>query len=97
MAGKDLIAIGTSQVANGARKVLEEKGRYKYKYLEVPDDIGANCLYLNNTLVHASKEAFPRSCPVYDKLETSNKKIALSASEMNKVDGCFSCCSVLIK
>lgn len=97
MAGKDLIAIGTSTAANEARKVMEERGHFKYRFLEVPDDIGANCLYFNNTLVHVSREAYPKSCAVFEKLETEATKIALSATEMNIVDGCFTCCSVLIK
>ena len=97
MAGKDLIAIGNTTAASDVRMVIEETGHFKYDYLEVPDNTGANCLYLNDTLVHASREAYPDSCAVFEKLETNAKKIALSATEMNKVDGCFTCCSVLIK
>lgn len=97
MAGPDLIAIGTSSSSWAARKVIEEKGNFKYRFYEFPDDTGANCLYLNNTLIHVSEECFPLSWKRFGQLDTPAKKIALSSSELNKVDGCFTCSSVLIK
>ena len=97
MAGPDLIAIGMSTSARDARKVIEDKGHFKYKFFEVPDNTGANCLYLNNTLIHASKDCFPDSWARFEQLDTPAKKVALASSELNKVDGCFTCCSVLIQ
>ena len=76
---------------------MQEKGHFKYDFYEIPDDPGANCLYLNNTIVHASKDWFPESYERFVQLETPAKKVVLSGSELNKVDGCFSCSSVLIK
>ena len=96
MAGPDCVAIGVSTAAKDARKIIETEGKFKYQFLEVPDDIGANCLYVNGTLIHVTKEDYPRSYEVFEKFPAP-KKIALSASELNKVDGCFTCCSVLIK
>ena len=96
MAGPDCIAIGMSVAAKNARKILEMEGKFKYQYLEVPDDVGANCLYVNGTLIHVTKEDYPRSYEVFEKFP-ARKKIALSNFELNKVDGCFTCCSVLIK
>ena len=95
MAAQDCIAIGVSSAAVDARKILETEGKFSYKYLEVPDDVGANCLLVNGTLIHVAKEDYPRSFEVFEKF-SAEKKIALSASELNKVDGCFTCCSVLI-
>ena len=98
MATPEHIAIGSSPAAQEARKLIESMGKFKYGFLQVPDDTGANCLYINGTIVHASKEVFPGSCEVFEKFESPSVsgKVALSASEMNKVDGCFTCCSVLI-
>lgn len=96
MAGPDLITIGSSPAAKEARNIIEEKGHFKYKFFEVPDNIGANCLYLNKHLIHCSQQAYPRTAAKLEELETDAKKIALSATEVNKVDGCFTCCSVLI-
>jgi len=95
MAGPNLIAIGISAAAKDARKLIETAGKFKYSFLEVPNDTAANCLYINGTLIHSSKEAFPNSFEVFEKLPAT-RKIALSASELNKVNGCLTCCSVLI-
>lgn len=97
MAGQDLITYGGSWGGREARRVIEQDGNFKYKFLEVPDDFAANCLYLNDTIVHASRDSFPKSCEVFEDMETDAKKIALSISELHKVDGCFSCCSVLLE
>ena len=98
MAGPSLIAISTlSPVAQAARKVVEEKGSTRYQFFEVPDNTGANCIYLNNTIIHVAKEALPLSWEKYEKLNTSAKKVSLDMSELNKVDGCLTCSSVLIK
>ena len=97
MAGPDLIAITTSHDGRVAKEIIQSKGRFKYRFYDIPDDPGANCLYLNNTIVHASSDWLPESCAHFEALETSARKIVLSNSELNKVDGCFSCNSVLIK
>ena len=97
MAGPDCIAVSTSSAAKDARKVLETQGKFKYQFVEVPDNTGANCLYVNGTLIHIAKEDYPRSFEVFEKFSAHHQKISLSASQLNKVDGCFTCCSVLIK
>ncbi len=94
MAGPDLIAIGMSDAARAAKQAIETTGKHTYSFLSCPDDTAANCLYVNGTLVHASPEAFPKSASVFERLP--GNKVSLSASELNKVDGCFTCCSVLI-
>ncbi len=95
MAGPDLVAVGVSEAAQAAKQAMEAQGKHKYNFLSCADDIAANCLYINGTLIHASEDAFPKSFPTFKPLP--GKKIALNASEVNKVDGCFTCCSVLIK
>ena len=97
MGGPDLISITTSHDGQVAKKVIQEKGHFKYRFYDIPDDPGANCLYFNNTLVHASKEWLPNTYTQFQRLDTPAKKLVLNGSELNKVDGCFSCSSVLIK
>lgn len=98
MTGPSCVAIGRSAAAKEARKIIESSGKFKYTFFELPDDIGANCLYLNGTIIHVSGNDYPASYKLFKENDTlTDKKIALSASEMNKVDGCFTCCSVLIK
>lgn len=97
MAGPGLVAVGTSSSADKAKKLVKERGHFEYKYFELPDDTGANCLYLNGTLVHTSQDWFPESCQRFEQLDTPARKVALTMSELNKVDGCFTCSCVLIK
>ena len=97
MAGPDVIAIGSSSHAKNSRKLIEEKARFSYRFYEIPDDTGANCLYLNNSLIHVSKKQSPASCEKFEQLVISGKKIALDGSELKKVDGCLTCSCVLIR
>ena len=97
MAGPNLIAVGMSKHAMTTIKLIKSKAKFKYNFLELPDDIAANCLYANGHLVHVSEEHFPQSAGIFARLKVEGKKIALDASELNKVDGCLTCCSVLVK
>ena len=97
MSGPDLITISAEEEGKATQKAMEEKGHFKYQFYEIPDGPGANSLYVNNTIVHASRDWLPKSCERYEELATQARKITLSGSELNKVDGCFSCSSVLIK
>lgn len=98
MAATDYIAIGSSPAVMEAKALIESSAKFKYNFLQVPDNTGANCLFVNGAIVHVSTEAFPKSCEVFEKFSCPEvkKKIPLSVSELNKVDGCFTCCSVLI-
>ena len=91
MAGNDIIAIGKSKAAKEALETMKRVGRFEYQFLLVDDDKAANCVFANNVLIHVSNE---HSLSHYDQLNCI--KIPLSMSELNKVDGCFTCCSVLI-
>ncbi len=97
MAGPNLIVISTTPNATRVREYIEKQAKFKYSFFEVPDDTGANCLYLNKTLVHVSKEQCPNSFERYEQLDFGGKKVPLNASELNKVDGCLTCSSVLIQ
>ena len=94
MAGDDLIAIGKSHVAKNAMQQMQTKAARNYSFLELPDDnISANCLFINGTLIHRPAEEFPDSAKIYGTLKCP--KIELPASEIRKVDGAFTCCSLL--
>ncbi len=94
----DYISIGTSQAAAVAKEIMERDGHFKYNFLPVPDDFGANCLFVNGTVVYVSKDAYPKSYEVLEKLSLPgfSEKIVVNISELHKVDGCLTCCSVLI-
>jgi len=63
--------------------------------LVVPEDRAANCLYLNDTLVHLKERDIPKSYKVFHEL--SGNKMELGNSELCKVDGCLTCSSLLLQ
>ncbi|XP_011932375.1 PREDICTED: N(G),N(G)-dimethylarginine dimethylaminohydrolase 1 isoform X1 [Cercocebus atys] len=100
MAGPNLIAIGSSESAQKALKIMQQMSDHRYDKLTVPDDIAANCVYLNipnkgHVLLHRTPEEYPESAKVYEKLK-DHMLIPVSMSELEKVDGLLTCCSVLI-
>ncbi len=98
MVAPDNIAIGTSPAAVDAKEAIKRDGHFKYSFLSVPDNFGANCLFVNGIIIHVSKDAYPKSCEVFDKFSCPgvSEKIAVNMSELNKVDGCLTCSCVLI-
>ncbi|XP_072552352.1 N(G),N(G)-dimethylarginine dimethylaminohydrolase 1 [Salminus brasiliensis] len=100
MAGPGLIAIGSSDAAQKALKTMQQMSDHKYDKLTVPDDIAANCIYMNlpgkgHVLLHCTPEEYPESAKVFEKLK-DHMLIPVSNAEKMKVDGALTCCSVLI-
>ncbi|XP_029111015.1 N(G),N(G)-dimethylarginine dimethylaminohydrolase 1-like [Scleropages formosus] len=100
MAGPDLIAIGSSEPAQKAFKVMQQMSDHRYDKLTVSDDIAANCVYMNlpdkgHVLLYCTSEEYPESAKVFEKLKDYTL-IPVSNSEKVKVDGALTCCSVFI-
>ena len=94
MAGPEMIVISQSQAGEDTWKAIEQNGKFKYTKLSVPEDKGANVLYINGTIVHQAASLIPGSVKVYNSLNC--RKIEEDMSEFAKADGCLSCCSLLI-
>lgn len=94
MAGVDLIAISETKSGKYAWKEIEEKAVYKYKKLGFPDDNGANCLFVNGTILHPSEKEYPESFKVWEMLGCP--KVDLPNSELAKTDGSLTCNSIRI-
>ncbi|XP_032923049.1 N(G),N(G)-dimethylarginine dimethylaminohydrolase 1 isoform X2 [Catharus ustulatus] len=100
MAGPNLIAIGSSEAAQKALKTMQQMSDHRYDKLTVPDDAAANCVYLNipskgHVLLHRAPEEYPESAKVFEKLK-DHMLIPIANTELEKVDGSLTCCSVLI-
>ncbi|XP_056388481.1 N(G),N(G)-dimethylarginine dimethylaminohydrolase 1 isoform X1 [Hyla sarda] len=100
MAGPNLIVIGSSEAAQKALKTMQQMSDHRYDKLTVPDDAAANCVYLSipgkgHVLLHRAPEEFPESGKVFEKLK-DHMLIPVANSELSKVDGCLTCCSLLI-
>lgn len=99
MGGPGLILIGSSEHAQKAIKIMLQMSDHRYDKLTLPDDLAANCVYMNlpgkgHVLLHSPKEMYPQSVEMIEKL-TDYTFFPLSNSEKMKVDGALTCCSVL--
>ncbi|XP_073679130.1 N(G),N(G)-dimethylarginine dimethylaminohydrolase 1 [Garra rufa] len=100
MAAPGLIAIGSSEAAQKALKIMQQMSDHKYDKLTLPDDFAANCIYMNlpgkgDVLLHCTPEEFPESAKVFEKLK-DHMLIPVTNQEKAKVDGGLTCLSVLI-
>ncbi|CAH2314337.1 dimethylarginine dimethylaminohydrolase 2 L homeolog isoform X6 [Pelobates cultripes] len=100
MGGPDTLVIGSSDTAKKALKVMEQLTDHHYETLTVPDDPAANCIYARvgtktNVLIHRSADEYPNSVQVFQKL-TDYTLVPASCSEVSKIGGCLTACSILI-
>ncbi|CAN0350470.1 unnamed protein product [Lampetra planeri] len=100
MGGPDLLVIGSSENAQRALRTMQQLTDHHYDKLTVPDDGAANCVYARlgnkgHALLHASGEDYPESAKAFEKLK-DYALIPVSNSELAKVNGALTCCSVLI-
>lgn len=100
MGGPGLIVIGSSEHAQKALKIMQQMSNHRYDKLTVPDDLAANCIYMNlpgkgKVLLHHPAEMFPQSIKLFEKL-TDYTLIPVPNMEKMKVDGALTCCSILI-
>lgn len=100
MGGPGLIVIGSSEPAQKALKIMQQMSDHRYDKLTVPDDLAANCIYMNlpdkgQVLLHCTPEQYPESAKVFEKLKDYTL-IPVCNQEKVKVDGALTCCSVLI-
>ncbi|CAG11564.1 unnamed protein product, partial [Tetraodon nigroviridis] len=80
--------------------IMQQMSDHRYDKLTVPDDLAANCIYMNlpskgPVLLHSTAQEFPESAKVFEKLK-DYMLIPVSNKEKRKVDGALTCCSVLI-
>nr|CAD7424605.1 unnamed protein product [Timema monikensis] len=71
---------------------IKREATFSYQTLTVPEDIAANVLYVNGTLIHRSPEEIPESCKVFAERIDFPKR-TLNMSELAKAgSGLTSCC-----
>ncbi|KAK7814367.1 hypothetical protein U0070_027025 [Myodes glareolus] len=94
-------AVSAMKVKNEeSEMIMQQMSDHRYDKLTVPDDMAANCIYLNipnkgHVLLHPTPEEYPESAKVYEKLK-DHLLIPVSNSEMEKVDGLLTCSSIFI-
>ena len=94
VAGEDLIAISNTNAGRKAWSEIESNGHHKYRKLLFPDNNGANCLFVNGSVLHPAKEDYPESFKVWETLTCP--RVAVQNSEFAKSDGSLTCNSIRI-
>ena len=94
MAAPDTILVGGSDSAEAAWNEVQKNAKFQYEKLMVLEDKAANCVFVNDALLHLSATEIPGSYDTFKQLP--GEKIELENSELHKVDGSLSCLSILI-
>ena len=94
MIGENTIAFGKSRASQLVKQQLLSKAYEKYEILDIPESYAANAIYANGVLIHFSADEFPESVKLFNRLRVKNL-ISLNCSEIMKVDGALTCCSIL--
>ncbi|XP_051788737.1 N(G),N(G)-dimethylarginine dimethylaminohydrolase 1 isoform X3 [Erpetoichthys calabaricus] len=89
-----------AEILADAFKVIQQMSDHRYDKLTIPDDAAANCIYLNipnkgHVLLHSTPEEYPESSKVFERLK-DHMLIPVPLTQMAKVDGSLSCCSILV-
>ncbi|KAG8226308.1 hypothetical protein J437_LFUL002747 [Ladona fulva] len=96
MAGPDVMCVSAGKAAQEVLKRIEREATYTYQTITVPEDEAANVLYVNNYLIHRSKEEIPESHKVFEDVVDFNRR-SLNMSELSKAGGCLSSCCLLFR
>ena len=90
--GVNRIAISSSPAGQLAWKDIEANAKFKYKRVLFPDNNGANCLFMNGTIMHPTEKEYPGSWKVWQQFDCP--KIELENTELAKADGSLTCNSI---
>ena len=90
--GVNKLAISSSPAGQLAWKDIETKAKFKYERFLFPDNNGANCLFMNGTIMHPSRNEYPRSWELWQQFNCP--RIELENSELAKADGSLTCNSI---
>ena len=80
-------------VGTAIAKEMERTSPHRYRYSHVVDAAASNCVYVNGHLLRRSGGEFPQSGAALTAV--GGRQIEVEASELAKVDGALTCCSVL--
>ena len=96
MCAVDTIAIGDSESGRRAWREIESHAHFsKYKRIVFPDNNGANCLFINGTVLHPPEVEYPESYKIWRAMDCP--RVELPNSELAKADGSLTCNSIRIQ
>ena len=94
-------AIGDSHILVGGKEGarlethLVKVSPGKYIFMRVPDTAAANVVLANGTIIRRADSEFPASAAAFTGLAA--EQVQIEMSELGKVDGALTCCSVLFR
>mmetsp|Transcript_13474 Transcript_13474/g.22107 ORF Transcript_13474/g.22107 Transcript_13474/m.22107 type:complete len:347 (-) Transcript_13474:1891-2931(-) len=92
--GEDTLLMG-GRAGSIMSKVVESVAPSTYKLLQLPDMAAANCVWANDVLVRPlASEMSKESSQLLESL--GGKQVQVATSELAKLDGAITCCSVLM-
>lgn len=91
------IFIGSSDIAASIKEQMQARSTQEYQFLDLPDDPAANVISVANSLL--IRRDYPQSVKVIeDYLDGADVKVfSLDGSELEKVDGALTCCSIIFR
>lgn len=96
MGGPDLLCVGASTESQQVLKRMEREATFNYQTLTVSEDIAANVLYINGTLVHRSLDDIPQSFKVFaEKVDFPRRSVSIN--QLAKTSSGLTSCCLLIK
>jgi len=96
LAGPDILAVGSGQHPQTLVRRIEREAMHRYQTLTLPEDEAANCVYVNNTLVHTHSIEVPLSSKVFnERIHFPTREISLS--EFQKTGRGLSSLCILVK
>ncbi|RNA08047.1 N(G)-N(G)-dimethylarginine dimethylaminohydrolase 1 isoform X1 [Brachionus plicatilis] len=95
IAGPDILAVGTSEMAKDILKQMKDLAEYKkYQIISIPDQGGVNCMFVNSTLLHCNNEEFPNSAKIFA-FKIDYPRIEIKNKEFNKINRYLTCRCIL--
>jgi len=96
LAGPGILSVGNGQHSQNLVKRMEREATISYQTLTLPEDEAANCIYVNNHLIHSHSTETPLSVKLLqEKIEFATKEI--SVSEFQKTGRGLSSLCILVK
>jgi len=96
LAGPDVLAVGSGHNPQTLVRRIEREATNRYQTLTLPEDEAANCVYVNNTLLHTHSIEAPLSYKVFtERIHFPRREVSLS--EFQKTGRGLSSLCILVK
>lgn len=96
LGGPNILSVGNGQHSQNLVRRMEREATISYQTLTLPEDEAANCIYVNNQLIHSHSTETPLSVQLLqEKIEFATKEI--SVSEFQKTGRGLSSLCILVK